>query len=135
MRKVEQRLDAVYETLPKIECKGHCQNACGPIGMTPDEHRRMVEAAGHEVGVDKELTCNLLTREGKCSVYAVRPAICRLWGVEETMLCPWGCKPSRVLTFEEGHHFLSLVNKITGRKPIVTTVEPELFEIISHRGK
>jgi Fe-S-cluster containining protein len=131
-RKVEQRLDKVYETLPGIKCLGHCQQSCGPIAMTPAEWRRITEASGSEPGITKDLTCSLLTKDGKCSVYEVRPAICRLWAVEESMLCPWGCIPDRVLTYEQGHQFLTKINKVAGRKPMISTASPELFEIISN---
>lgn len=120
-RKVEQRLDAVYATLPTIECKGLCQEACGPIAMTPAEWRRLKEAAGTEPTIDAEHTCSLL-KDGKCSAYAVRPAICRLGGVEENMPCEFGCKPTRYLSREQGYRFLDRVDKAAGRKGMMTTI-------------
>jgi len=46
------------------------------------------------------LTCPALVN-GLCSVYAVRPLICRLWGVVREMACPFGCKPERWLADRE----------------------------------
>lgn len=33
--------------------------------------------------------------DGRCSVYVVRPLLCRLWGMVDKMRCPHGCVPSR----------------------------------------
>lgn len=121
-RKVEQRLDAVYATLPEMECKGLCQESCGPIGMTPAEWRRLKDLTGIEPTVDESLTCSML-KEGKCAGYEARPAICRLWGVEESMPCEFGCKPARYLNREEGYHFLDRVDKAAGRKGSLLTLK------------
>jgi hypothetical protein len=42
--------------------------------------------------MDGDYTCPAL-KDGRCSVYDVRPTLCRLWGVVEDMPCPWGCVP------------------------------------------
>ena len=49
---------------------------------------------------DEHGYCSFL-RDGRCTVYAVRPMICRLWGIDETMPCPYGCVP-------EGGHISEL---------------------------
>jgi len=121
-RKVEQRLDAVYATLPALACKGLCQESCGPLGMTLPEYRRLTEATGTPPTVDDSLTCSFL-KDGKCSAYDVRPAICRLWGLEESMQCEFGCKPAKVLTKAEAFQFLSRVDKATGHKGMVFTLK------------
>lgn len=123
MRKVHRRLDAVYAQIPTVECKGLCVEACGPIGLTPAEWDRVAELSGIEPGIDADLTCTLL-QNGRCAGYAARPFICRIWGVEETMPCPFGCEPSRVLSKAEGHRILNLVDKASGRKGILLTIEP-----------
>lgn len=85
------RLDAIYAILPKMECKGLCQECCGPILMTRLEWKRIKSAnKGKPTPIKKDLRCPLL-KDGRCSVYGVRPLICRLWG----------CKPERMLTDEE----------------------------------
>lgn len=121
-RKSEQRLDALYETLPTIECKGLCQESCGPIGMTTVEFRRILESTEIVPSIDGQGTCLLLV-DGKCSVYEVRPTICRLWGITRGMECPFGCIPTpRYLTREEGFKILGKVDKATGRKGMITTL-------------
>lgn len=36
--------------------------------------------------------CHLL-KDGRCSIYADRPLLCRLFGAVPKMACPFGCKP------------------------------------------
>lgn len=119
-----KRLDLLYADLPAIKCQRKCWEACGPIPSTLAEWQRMAEASGWtgppvetqimagafwapgiEFGPATMLTCPLLTK-GLCSVYAVRPIICRLWGLVKKMECPHGCKPSRWLTDQEAGYFL-----------------------------
>jgi hypothetical protein len=107
-------LDALYAELPRLDCRGLCAESCGPIVTTRVEWQRICRAAGYEpkalVGVDG-LTCPLL-KDNRCTVYEVRPLICRLWGLVETMPCLWGCKPERYLTHEEGLEFLTRAAEI-----------------------
>ena len=105
LAKQKRELDELYAQLPAIDCKGKCQSACGPIGMTYVELQRIVKRTGQEPWIDQNLTCSLL-RHGMCSVYAIRPTVCRLWGVVDALACPWGCKPDRYLDYREGQLFL-----------------------------
>lgn len=51
---------------------------------------------------DNSLSCRLLMPiSGKCSVYSVRPLICRIWGCLPRMRCPFGCLPERWLSEQE----------------------------------
>lgn len=105
-------LDALYAELPRLNCQGKCAESCGPIAMSPLELDRIVERTGSEPTFDRlTLTCSLLRVERR-TVYPIRPAICRLWGLVESMPCPWGCKPERYLTDAQGHAFLSRVDAL-----------------------
>jgi len=84
-------LDALYAELPTIACQGLCSSSCGPIEMTEPEWKRIQLRLGHTPRAIST-TCPMLVRE-RCSVYTIRPMICRLWGIVERMPCPWGCKP------------------------------------------
>lgn len=99
-------LEAIYAELPVVECKGLCQQACGPIGLTRLENRRIRRAIGREPSARGNLSCSLLTPDGRCEAYAFRPLICRLWGVVEAMRCPFGCVPSRWATDDEAKAWL-----------------------------
>jgi hypothetical protein len=132
-RKSEQRLDELYESIPvSIECKGLCQESCGPIAMTQVEFRRIVERTGIEPTIDDHGTCSLLVG-GKCSIYDIRPTICRLWGISERMPCVFGCKPNpRYLTDEEGKQILRKADKVTGKKSERSTL-PELEKFLNEQ--
>lgn len=99
---VEEKLDKLYRRIPDVTCKGLCQASCGPLGTTKPERLRILSACGRNPKArESDLSCNLLTPEGRCSAYAVRPLVCRLWGVVESMKCPHGCRPERYLTEAE----------------------------------
>jgi hypothetical protein len=84
----------LYAELPAIECKGKCSDSCGPIEMTKTEGKTLKKRLGHRVAVcGDDLKCPMLTPAGWCSVYSDRPAICRLWGIADPMICPHGCVP------------------------------------------
>ena len=110
-------LDELYDSLPGIACKGLCARSCGPVIAEVAEARRcgadyaLMALGEREVAAfsfDRKLRCNLL-KNGRCTSYEARPAVCRLWGVVESMPCPWGCVPDRYLTDEEGRAFLYAV--------------------------
>jgi Fe-S-cluster containining protein len=99
-------LETIYAALPKLACKGLCQDSCGPIGLTELEARR-IEKRFHRLPVlSAELCCSLLVN-GRCDVYPLRPLICRLYGLAEHMRCPHGCAPERLLTMAEANALLA----------------------------
>lgn len=61
-----------------------------------------------------QMTCPMLSPTGKCTVYTVRPFICRLWGATPTLQCPHGCKPERWLTTEEAHEIFGKLRELVG---------------------
>ena len=87
------KLERAYAMVPDANCKGLCQDCCGPVIPSFAEESRIKERHGVEVAHDKAtLTCTLL-HEGRCDIYADRPLLCRLWGVVQKMPCPFGCAP------------------------------------------
>lgn len=120
--KAKRELKALYDELPHIECRGKCWDSCGPIEMSVIERRQVEAALGKPLavtdGVNSCLTCNALTPLGTCSVYEVRPMVCRLWGMTETMRCPYGCVPEGGhLSDEEGFSLLGRALEIGGAPP------------------
>jgi hypothetical protein len=104
-----------YSRIPKLNCQRKCQEACGPIGMTPLEWRRMGSPLPVIARDDSSvfilnpdtLSCPVLSQEtGLCRSYEQRPVICRLWGVVRSMACPFGCEPERWLTDEEASRLM-----------------------------
>lgn len=100
-------LDALYAQLPTVVCRGRCAGACGPIPLVQAEARRL-QLAGHlkprtlpmaatsQDGAADE-RCIYLSPTNRCTVYAARPLICRVWGVVSSLSCPFGCVPSEWL--------------------------------------
>ena len=113
---VESALERIYARIPKLACRRKCQESCGPILCHAAEWARMKAAT--LVPIDQlapDLTCPALLN-GACSVYSVRPLICRLWGVVRAMACPWGCEPERWLTDAEADALFSEVRSQRARR-------------------
>lgn len=107
-----RELDRLYAELPALDCQGKCAESCGPVFMSRVEWQRIIEAKVYEpVGTLSDLTCPLLDG-GRCTVYEIRPTICRLWGMVDAMPCQWGCQPSRLLTRTEGYEYLERAGRI-----------------------
>lgn len=117
-------LTELYRLVPAIECKGLCAVSCGPIVIAEAEARRMEAIGGPfrltlgEGDTDAERlskgTCGYL-KDSRCTVYSVRPLLCRLWGVATPMICPWGCRPARVLSRDEGYALFARLERIGGK--------------------
>lgn len=126
-----EQLQAIYDSLPTIECQRKCRAACGPIAMSNLEWARLRDATpfrtldGEPLNnteillvspsmgrVDGDLACPLLTIDGRCSVYKYRPLICRLYGLVRRMQCPFGCEPSRWLSDKETYGLLEKVRTL-----------------------
>jgi uncharacterized protein len=93
-------LQCLYRQIPTLACQGLCTEACGPLGLSQLEFVQIQRATPLRLAEGKTTACPLLKR-GRCTVYATRPMICRLWGVVESMPCVWGCRPERYLTVDE----------------------------------
>lgn len=127
-----EALDAVWARIPDVNCKGHCTDSCGPIDASIAERRllrergiRLKAAPWIEIGADMpggvdEMPASALAAvkpcpalvDGRCSVYDVRPVICRLWGAVRKMPCEWGCQPDRYLTDGEAREILLLASQV-----------------------
>lgn len=101
------RQKALWAKIPDAGCRGLCVEACGPIGMTRLEadiltgtgraDPALLEPHGRGLlFIPDNGVCPMLDDGGRCTVYAVRPAICRGFGAVDhpLMRCPHGCQPS-----------------------------------------
>lgn len=115
-------LDALYAELPPIDCKGKCSDSCGPIEMTHTERRRIAEAGVSIPPVRRPLPmtpirCPGLSQFDTCTVYALRPLICRLWGLTRAMRCSYGCIPEGgYLTELAALELITRVHDIAGER-------------------
>lgn len=125
-------LEMVYASLPDINCKGLCWNSCGPIDMSDAERERIVNL-GVEIPLFTEDRARRWAANGKgdlycpalsfgaheggmgCTVYEVRPLICRVWGLgEDDMKCPHGCERTGSLTHPEIYRLIAETFTIGG---------------------
>lgn len=114
-------LEEIYEDLPKVNCKGLCASSCGPIDMSTEERRRIAEAgviiplysseAARAWDAGQPVYCPALDLDTRqCTVYALRPLICRAWGAGRgEMACPHGCEIEGPRLRAEG--ILALMNE------------------------
>lgn len=117
----------VWAMVPDLACKGLCVASCGPIGMTKAEHEILSERIGEPMLTTAEAIeayqddptgyfCPLLV-DGRCVEHAHRPLVCRLYGVEETMTCRFGCVPEGGhMSHREGSSLMQLMLRV-GRGP------------------
>ena len=118
MKSKYRKLDALYGQIPEIECLGFCHESCTIVPAAKIEIKRAKERMGGknpfnpaaamkklQAGKNKIPSCSAL-KEGKCSIYTARPAICRLYGVAEGLNCPFGCKPKKTLSRQEAFNIV-----------------------------
>jgi Fe-S-cluster containining protein len=122
-----QQLDAIYADLPTIDCQGFCHTSCGPIDMSRHERTRIRTATGISIDArsairDGWADCPALTQFGRCSVYDLRPIICRLYGLTRQLPCGYGCRPERWLTDKQAMEYLARVAEISGEAAFATAV-------------
>jgi hypothetical protein len=106
-------LDAVYADLPPIACQGHCATSCGPLALSVLERTRLQrQTPWKRLQGQTALDCPLL-RQGRCTQYALRPLLCRLYGVATGMPCRYGCTPDRWVSDTEAEALLHVVEEIS----------------------
>lgn len=104
-------LEELYAQLPPLECKGLCHDSCTSIDASELERERMRERGvelpsgmPHDrlkalIALGVTPRCPALSPLNTCSVYEVRPFICRAFGVVldrqtgEGLMCEHGCIP------------------------------------------
>lgn len=119
------QIDALLSTIPSFKCKPGCADCCGPVYLSRLEFYRCVKASGRSVenvrqhmeknAKQKILACPLLDKKtNRCSVYEVRPAICRIFGTSKELLCPHGYapEPEKMLDDARARQILALVKEL-----------------------
>jgi Fe-S-cluster containining protein len=122
---VVAELQRIYDGLPAVSCKGRCSDSCTSIDMSGLERDRIRER-GVEIAArrpvlqllvldrfDRVPRCAALTALNTCSVYEVRPLICRLFGVVSGLRCEHGCVPDRELTDAEAFELIARVTDLS----------------------
>lgn len=111
----DRELEEIYTEIPNIPaCTGACSTACTVISMFDREWTRVKRAMGRTPRQADTLRCPMLSWNGRCMVYTVRPYICRLWGTTEVLACPEGCQPTRWLSADEARSIFERLHAVAG---------------------
>lgn len=80
-----------YLTLPVMQCDPGCPDCCGPVFCRPEEFDAVKRYAAENgiAPVRQGLQCPMF-QNGGCTVYRVRPFICRLFGHTPALRCSKG---------------------------------------------
>ena len=113
-------IDDLYQLIPEFICSEGCYECCKNFGVpsrTKVEDERLekfLRDNGMEPGEARGHTCPYLDEtlpEGGCSIYPVRPLICRLYGTSPSYLCKMGIRPARPLEGDEEEEIFYLYRK------------------------
>jgi Fe-S-cluster containining protein len=118
-----KKLNEIYAKIPVIECKGLCHESCSIVPAAKIEIKRARGRMGknpfNPVLAMKRLSANNTQipacdalKDGRCSIYTARPAICRLYGVAEGLECPFGCKPKQFISKHEAYDIVREVEAL-----------------------
>lgn len=126
MKSRYKKLDALYKQIPEVECKGLCHESCTIVPASKLERKRVKDHLGKDIfrpttdpdGLHSKLIeivqegkvkdCAAL-KEGRCTIYSIRPAICRIFGAATNLECPYGCKAKEPMSVSDG---FALIKKI-----------------------
>lgn len=125
-----EALEYLYARVPSIACRRLCGEACGPMILTDLEARRLQTATHVKprtlpmITSEADLRCIYLARDQRaCTVHAIRPLICRVWGVVKRLSCRYGCVPDRWLSDPEFLALAQAVEAIGGGRVLRTSPE------------
>lgn len=99
------KLEDIYSQIPRATCVDGCGKCCGPVFPSSAEVRNIKEwCLRRHMGYRDflEITegghCPYLTTDMRCSIYPVRPFLCRMLGASSDTPCPvGGCSCRKVL--------------------------------------
>jgi hypothetical protein len=124
--KAYKTLEDVWAAIPRIDCRKRCAGSCTVIPLhrvelvklrtrAPKVETRVFNGAPEVsvLAITPDGDCPLLLFN-QCTVYEVRPLICRLYGVAAGMPCVHGCKPARALERDEVTVLMEAVHLIGG---------------------
>ncbi len=112
-------IEDLYKMIPSVPCPPGCITCCKNFGIpsrTKIEDERIKEYLkkhNMKVGKAKGTTCPYVTEKG-CSIYPVRPFICRIYGTSRNYLCIENYRPDRLLEPEEEEELFYLYRTYFG---------------------
>lgn len=94
-----------YSGIPACHCPTGCAKCCGPILWNEEEDqaiRAYLRKRGGTMPRGHGVYCPFLqVGKHRCSIYPVRPLVCRLYGVTRTLTCEVGHRVERWLSGAE----------------------------------
>lgn len=131
-------LEELYASLPALECRGLCHDTCTAIDASELERERLAErgvvlpaALAHQqlaelIASGRTPRCPALGPLNTCTVYDVRPFICRAFGLVRDrateppgsphggpMMCGHGCIPDGTLDLWEYARVLDDIERLS----------------------
>jgi Fe-S-cluster containining protein len=106
-------INDIYELIPAFQCTEGCHECCKNFGVpsrtvVEDERiKSFLRENSMLPGEAKGNTCPYLNEKG-CSIYTVRPLICRLYGTSPNYRCKMEVMPIRFLHEDEEEEILHL---------------------------
>jgi Fe-S-cluster containining protein len=99
-------IEDIYNLIPNFICTEGCHECCQNFGV-PSQTRTEAERIkaflhkhSRRIGQAHGNTCPYLNETG-CSIYPVRPLICRLYGTSPNYRCKMDVAPLRMLHEDE----------------------------------
>ena len=108
--KKSAKLNKIYAKIPEVNCKGLCHDACSFVQMLPFEGKQLKKKYGNDLNLLQNPCPKLVNK--RCSIYKDRPFVCRIYGAAPSILCPFGCKPKRMLTSLEARKIFIEADKL-----------------------
>jgi uncharacterized protein len=99
-------IEDVYSLLPDFKCDPGCIECCRNFGVASrtlvedNRIREYLRGQGREPLPTRGTTCPYVSEQG-CTIYPVRPLICRLYGTSPSYQCIMGVKPLILLHEDE----------------------------------
>lgn len=99
-------IDDIYNLIPDFMCTKGCHECCQNFGVpsrTKVEDERIsafLKKNAMKPGEAQGITCPYLNETG-CTIYPVRPLICRLYGTSPNYRCKMEVAPLRLLHEDE----------------------------------
>lgn len=126
----QKKLDKMYSAIPELECKGFCESTCTTFPVSEGERKNYIETLGYDPlpNHTRETLANIeiehlksgkvpiapcpQLKNGKCSIYPIRPMICRLFGTTKQLRCPFGCLPKKWVPDRDAKKMLNKIENI-----------------------
>ena len=113
--------EELYAQIPSMTCPSGCSDCCCIVRFSRYEvaqisTAKIIGAIFMRFRQATTQKCPYLTENNRCSIYQVRPFVCRLFGTAdiERLQCPKGMAPDKKLSAEEAgkliNQFLRIIN-------------------------